>query len=155
MSATDPVRETLRLFGRQCGFTRKSTTWHLRQAETVAVVNLQRSQWGAQYYINVALWLLPLGETDAPKENKCHVRTRLERLFPDADQLLARLLDLESTVDDTTRREQLGSLLETELIPLLRACSTIEGLRATPEGERFRRVSLVTGPAQALLGEQE
>ncbi|PZS07781.1 MAG: hypothetical protein DLM55_09900 [Acidimicrobiales bacterium] len=44
-------------------------------------LQLQKSQYGLRYYINVALWLLALGEAQFPKERTCHVRSRLSRVL--------------------------------------------------------------------------
>lgn len=61
------------------GFKKKANTWFLNNDETIAVLNLQRSSYGPQYYINVGLWLKPLGEVDIPKEHHCHIRCRWRR----------------------------------------------------------------------------
>ena len=80
----DPVKATFAGFGERNGFRRKSNAWYLPQAETIAVLDLQKSQYGPQYYANVALWLLPLGDAATPKEGTCQIRTRLTSLFPDS-----------------------------------------------------------------------
>jgi hypothetical protein len=144
------VRDTVAKFGREAGFTRHSGAWYLRQSETIAVVDLQKSQYGLQYYVNVALWLLPLGEAQYPKEQHCHVRTRLDALLPEQEDRLKDLLDLESPMDESTRVVELRDLLVSQLLPALLACSSVKGLKST-EGKRFLKASLVTGPAQRLL----
>ena len=151
VSQYDVVQAALDAFGRQAGFLKRSSTWHRRQPETIAVLNLQRSQYGPQYYVNVALWLLPLGETDAPKEHKCHVRTRLGTLVgPAREGRVAALLDLEAAIDEETRRDEVLGILRSDVLPVLDACGTIDGLRS-PVGERLVRQSLVVLAAQELL----
>ncbi len=56
------------------GFKKKSDTWHLKHEEITHVVNLQKSSYGKQYYINIAMWLNTMGENNSPKDHLCHIR---------------------------------------------------------------------------------
>jgi len=150
MSTRNIIQLTYDAFGRNNGFTKKSGHWYLRQVETIAAIELQKSQYGLQYYINVAVWLLPLGEAQYPKEWTCHVRTRLDDLLPDLEERLRILLDLEAPMPDTDRSNELMAVLTTKLLPLLKASSTVADLNSD-DGQRLIKRSLVTGPAQRLL----
>lgn len=151
VSRRDVIQATLDAFGREVGLSKSSNTWYLRQAETIAVINLQRSQYGAQYYVNVALWLLPLGDADKPKENVCHVRTRLDDLLPpERAARVPALFDLDTAVDEEARRDEILSILRSDLLPVLKACATVDGLRSVA-GERLVKRSLVNRAAQELL----
>jgi Domain of unknown function (DUF4304) len=148
-SERDIVQTTFDAFARGAGFTRKSGTWYRRGPETIAVLQLQKSQWGRQYYVNFALWLLPLAEADHPKEPHCHIRTRLSRLVPPADEArLDELLDLELDVAD--RERELTEFLHANLLPSVEATGTLEQLRTWP-GHTVVEAALVTGGAQRLL----
>jgi hypothetical protein len=61
VAPADGATVGFRAWGKVNGFIRKGTTLRRDQAETIAVVNLQGSQWGGRYYVNVALWLKALG----------------------------------------------------------------------------------------------
>lgn len=151
VSERNVVQATLDAFGRKTGFSKRSSTWYLRQPETIAVLNLQHSMYGAQYYVNVALWLLPLGDADAPKEHTCHIRTRLERLLaPERRERVAALFDLDADIDEETRQGEILGILRSDVLPLLEACGSIDGLRS-PDGERLLRRSLVNRAAQEFL----
>ena len=151
VSARNIIQMTFDEFGKVAGGTKKSGSWYWRSAETVFVLNLQKSQYGPQYYVNVGLWLLSLGPAETPKDHQCPIRTRLDNLVPaDKEAGLTTLLDLESPVDDELRREELLALLRSVLLPLLDTTSTLEGLRAAA-GQRLVGVSLVAGDAQRLL----
>lgn len=151
MSERNVIQAAFDRFARGAGCSKKSGSWYLRSSETIVVLNLQKSQYGPQYYVNVALWLRSLGDDEAPKENKCHVRTRLTRLVPpEAEAQLASLLDLTSGVDEGQRGEALETFLRVHLLLYLKACSSLEGLRSGV-GEHLVSKSLVTGPAQWLL----
>jgi hypothetical protein len=148
VSTRDAVQSAVDAFAREAGFAKKGGSWYRRQPDTIAVLQAQKSQWGRQYYLNVALWLLPLGEAEHPKENQCHIRTRLSRLLTtDEAAALERLLDLDEDISD--REVELIEMLRTHLLPLLDATATLDELRTSGRG--LTENSLVTGPAQQLL----
>jgi hypothetical protein len=64
----------------EAGFRKKSGSWYLDAPETILVANLQKSNWGPQYYVNLAVWFKALGTEEAPKEQFCHLRKRLESI---------------------------------------------------------------------------
>jgi hypothetical protein len=147
MTERDEIQVQVDRFCKEAGYTKKSGYWYRRQAESIAVVGLQRSQYARAYYLNVALWLLALGEAVAPKEHTCHVRTRADRLALDTDAI-AIALSLEERVSDRS------AVLEAALgraDELLRSCETIDGCKTLP-GRTLIERSLVRGPAQELIG---
>lgn len=151
MSERNAIQTIFDEFAKAAGCSKKSGSWYLRSPETIVVLNLQKSQYGLQYYVNVALWLRALGEMDAPKENKCQIRTRLTRLVPaDLEKRLTALLDLDSDLDEASRHEELLGLLRERLLPLMEASSSLQSLRSG-DGQLLIQKSLVTGPGQQLL----
>jgi hypothetical protein len=151
MSERNLIQSTFDEFCKASDGTKKSGSWYRRGPDTILVLNLQKSNYASRYYVNVALWLLPLGEADAPKENKCHVRSRLTQLVPqELEERVNELFDLDSAIDDAARREQILGVLREHLLPLMDSGSTLEGLRSG-SGQRLIERSLVTGPAQRLL----
>lgn len=145
------VQTTFDEFGKSAGLRRKASTWYLRSDETIAVLNLQRSLYGPPYYLNVAVWLLALEPADTLREFKCHIRTRADRLVPaDLEARLSELLDLESAIDDETRRVELLALLQMHVLPVMRASATLDGLR-TGSGLHLVDHALVDHDAQQLL----
>ncbi|WP_161966132.1 DUF4304 domain-containing protein [Steroidobacter cummioxidans] len=61
------------------GFKRYGTTWRRDQVESIAVFNVQKSQWGGGiFYVNLGTYFRSLGDDALPTENKCHVRVRLD-----------------------------------------------------------------------------
>lgn len=146
MSRGDEVQQLVDGFARDRGYVEQSGSWYRRQDETIAVLDLQRSDYAHAYYVNVALWLLRLGDATTPPDHSCHVRTRATRLVDD-EQALELALDLTTSVDD--RATVIVDAL-TVADELLAACSTIAGCRTSP-GARLVERSLVRGPAQTLL----
>ena len=150
MAPADGATVGFRAWGKANGFIRKGTTLRRDQAETIAVVNLQGSQWGGRYYVNVALWLKTLGgDSDSlPYEHQCHLRTRLGYLVPDERELL-ELLDMANGIDAGERATRLQRLLDEYLTPMLQETDTIALLREHHYASRAHW--LVRGSAQPLL----
>ena len=144
----DVVQETVDSFLKNHGYSKRSGSWYRAQDETVAVVNLQRSNYSPRYYLNVALWLSTLGSEPYPKEHQCHVRTRLNRLLDDGDVFEAAL-DLDEPIEHGDRVSTISEALAVA-DDLLRACSSLDGCRSSP-GKLLVERSLVLGTAVALI----
>ena len=94
MNERNAVQQAFDSFGTESGFEKKSGSWYRRSPEVTAVSNLQKSQYGPKYYFNQGFWLRSLGGEPFPKENKCHIRARLESLVPEERSGIDHLLDL-------------------------------------------------------------
>ena len=46
----------------QAGFIKKGDSWYFNEAETILVANLQKSNFGKQYYVNLAVYVKQFGE---------------------------------------------------------------------------------------------
>ena len=143
----DIIRSSVERFLRCSGFTKQSGSWYrLGEAATV-VVNLQRSQYRPSYHLNVAASIHALPGPRYPKENRCHVRTRLERLVAPSRQAEVRdLLDLETPYSDENRASRLESMLDEYLSPIAEGVTGPDGLRSGA-GRAMISASLVTGDA--------
>ncbi|MCR1784449.1 DUF4304 domain-containing protein [Nocardioides carbamazepini] len=131
------------------GLTKKGGAWYLHSDDTVLVVELQKSNFGLTYFVNVAVWLRSLGDSHFPKEHACHIRTRLGELVADPERI-AELLDLERSVDDLQRADELEAELTTTLRWVFEATDSL-GALSSKAGDRLRDHSLVTGAAQRLI----
>ena len=60
------------------GFKKRAGTWHRATADAIHVVNVQGSQWGPEYYVNVGTYLRALGTEISPPVFRCHVQSRIE-----------------------------------------------------------------------------
>src|SRR4051812_3354033 len=58
------------------GYLKRATTWHRERDQLISVLNLQKSQWGEGWYINLGVYLRALGDEERPPEARCHVRCR-------------------------------------------------------------------------------
>lgn len=113
---------------KQRGFKKSGATWRKGSDDAIGVLNLQGSQWGPSFYLNLGVYFRALGDSDQPAEYHCHVRTRLTDLVPDGERLNG-LLDFEKPVSEDVRVRELETLIVDHGLPWLHAVSTIEGAR--------------------------
>jgi len=121
------------------GFRKKGSSWYCEEVDATLVLSPQKSQYGSQYFLNLGIYWRRLGEKSAPKEEECHIRGRISSVLPDElGQQVERSLDFEdSSISDEERRGAVRDALAQYAIPMLKRCSTTEGLR-----EEHRRSSL-------------
>ncbi len=60
------------------GFRKKAKTSWRHCPEVIQVLNLQKSPYGDNLYINLGVYVRSLGAEQYPPENRCHVQIRLE-----------------------------------------------------------------------------
>jgi hypothetical protein len=101
-------------------FARKGHSWYLNGPDVIIVVNLQRSAWNEQYYINVGFWLKVFGAETSPKYNHCQLYYRVENLFEEETDLIRSSCSL-LTGDEPTL-ERLFSFIKNKLLPFLLEC---------------------------------
>jgi Domain of unknown function (DUF4304) len=137
-------------------FRRKSTTWYHESEEAVVVLNVQKSNFGEQYYINLGALVKGLGSTREgipPRENECHLRLRIESLVPEKQELIQRImLNLEDDTVSSAEREQSVCRLVAEVaIPFLLQCTTREGIRAAFQQGRLTSAFIHKRLREAVL----
>lgn len=150
MSERNAVQQAFDQFGKETGFEKKSGSWYRRGDEVISISNLQKSQYGLQYYFNQGFWLRAIDDEKFPKSNRAHIVTRLEDLLPDAEQRIAQLLDLDYELPDEERIDELVTLLRERLRPLIERGSTVAGLRSMVDDGTFSHAG-IRGPAQEAL----
>ncbi len=128
------------------GFTKKGATWYLRNEDTIAVLNLQKSNYDATFFLNVGFWLRKIEEVEHPKDELCHIRTRAEELWPTGNPSIGVLLGESTRCDDcAVRITAIRTFIREHIIPLLLEGSTIPGivkLLEKHDGFLVRRVAL-------------
>ncbi|GAA1250405.1 hypothetical protein GCM10009633_23930 [Janibacter melonis] len=145
------VQKSFNDFMKDLGFQKKAGSWYRSTAESIVVVELQKSQYGHQYYVNLAAWLLAIGDATFPKENACHIRLRLSMLLSSEEQdMLSDLLDLDVQMSEESRAEGLSRILELRLAPAVESLSTTSGLKS-PSGAHLVSRALVDGDASEIL----
>lgn len=128
-------------------FQRRASTWYLNLAETILVVDIQKSSFGAQYYVNLGVLVKGLAEDHGsklpPREHQCHIRTRIEALKPEEEEQLRRLLNLEdASIGADERQRGIAAAIRRIALPFLTECSTHAGIRSA-EGRGHLAPALV------------
>lgn len=77
---TNVIKDTFASCMKASGFNKKGDSWYRRTDDAIVVANLQKSNFGEQYYVNLAAWLTVVAEAQQPKEHQCHVRLRATSL---------------------------------------------------------------------------
>ncbi len=153
MSQSQILRDAIGMPLKHAGFKQKSDSWYMANNETISVVNLQKSAYGEQYYVNVGLWLKDLGDAETPKEHHCHIRCRWKSLIQEDEKYLERLLDLDDTsFSDDERSAKIGHFVEMNVVPFLQKCASLEGLRSLYKSSVWPKASLIHRNARELLG---
>ncbi len=150
MSDRNVVQRVFDDFGHRVDAEKKSGSWYLRGPEVTAVLNLQKSQHGPRYYINLGLWFPELDGERYPKPERSHVVLRLNDALPRWDRRIDELLDLERELGEAERGAELRSLFENELQPLLARAATLAGVRQLVAEGPLAHAG-IRAPAQMLL----
>ena len=128
-------------------FRKRGTLWYLGSADTTLVAELQKSRWGNQFYLNLAVWLNALGTNPGFRERDYHIRTRLSGLAPDASD---EVFNLDAPISDELRGGRVSELIRSTALPFLRRCSTLSGVQSAHREGLLKR-ALVRQEARALL----
>ncbi len=135
-------------------FRKKGMTWYRQRKESLQVLNLQKSSYGDQYYLN--LCFVPTGmEVEGlptPKEHKCPIRIRLTSIFDkDFKSEVESLLDLErESASDVIREIGIRDLCKSQVIPFLDEIEKVGLKNAIVQG-RFAN-GAVTLAAKRFMG---
>lgn len=133
------------------GYRKKADSWFLERPETILLINLQKSQWGDQYYVNLAIWLRGLADAKSipPKEQDCHVRVRLTSLTTEA---IERALDFSAGLLTMSERKRIvEECIRDVAIPFLEECGTLEWLKRQYTSGSLARAMVHKG-VKALVG---
>lgn len=105
------------------------------------LVNLQKSQYGDQFYVNCGVALKSLGAAEFPKEHHCHIRSRLTAIISDEENKnIESVFDLENgSLSDEQRKDKISRLIRDIALPFLKECSTRIGIVETLKGGRLAK----------------
>jgi hypothetical protein len=126
---TNPVAAALAQALEPEGLRRKAGNWYLRAEDVIWVVNLQKSRYGNQYYVNFALWINALGTADLPKVNLCPIGWRLGAFRTRKEKLLSSLLDIDQRMPGAERIRALVEFIRADSLPVLKKCDSLDGIR--------------------------
>jgi hypothetical protein len=157
MSRRNSVHRAYDAFGKRHFTEKRSGSWFLIRNGVEQTLNLQKSQYGLRYYLNV---LVDFGAVVPPElsadasdsEYPCAIKGRVEDLLADPDgERLDRLLDVDGFPMPEERREhELLGFLEEKLAPRLGLLSSLEAVVEYDQQGAWRNFG-VYGPARRVL----
>ncbi len=80
----EQIKPTLKAMG----FKKHNKTWVLNNKDTAIVFNIQNSQFGDLYYINVGTYIREIGNTKTPSISSCQVWNRIDANFQTSNQVV-------------------------------------------------------------------
>lgn len=89
---------------RNAGFVKKSDTWYRSGTDAIIVLNLQKSDHGNYFYLNLGISLKALSDELFPKVNHCHIQIGADSLVGDDLPFLSRALDLDEGNEEDLNR---------------------------------------------------
>ena len=125
----DPVQIWFRAVAGGLGFSAKGSMAHRQSPEVIQVIDLQRSNYGRLYYVNLGIALKSLGATNVPREEQCHIRVRLDSI-PDVVADVGRFLDLDQPMDVDERIKSLESTAGGPIRDFVAMTASMPGLKA-------------------------
>jgi len=143
------IKKALGEVFQEVGFLHKGQSWFLTGSDSIVVINLQKSDFDKKYYINIGVWLKRFGDVSFPKENQCHIQTRLTSLFNEHASLIEDACSLEKGTE--TNMKELVDFLRAKAVPFFRTCSTEEGLSENFRAGCFRRALVMKIAKDALF----
>lgn len=137
------------------GFSRKGASWYLSSPDTVGIVDLQRSDYGKQYYLNIAIWLKNLGDTTTPKEHQCHIRCRATSLTGIDSSAIQQLFDVQDqSLTDAERTARIEEFICERVLPFIREATSLATLQVAFREGRLPKGCLIHRDARALLSRE-
>ncbi|RWL83061.1 MAG: DUF4304 domain-containing protein [Mesorhizobium sp.] len=122
----------------------RATNFYREWPETICLVNIQRSAWGPQFYLNAAVWFRRFGPERRPKEYKCQIRWRIgSPMEGDQSKAFTQALDLEHPLAADSRHSLIEAGADGYGFALLSRCETEqEALRVADEAGPLVAVAL-------------
>ena len=156
MKTDNPIKLAIEAALKGAQFQRKSSTWYRDMEEAVVIVDVQKSNFGEQYYVNLGILVKELGQIRdklPPKENECHIRLRLESLTHEEEQYVQEVvLRLDNTsLGPKERQQRVHDLIAEVALPFLLQCGTRAGIREAERRGQLRDALVHKAVREAVL----
>lgn len=126
---------------RDASFIKKSGSWYRSGSDAIVVLNLQKSDHGHYYYLNLGISFKALSLEPFPKTNHCHIQISVDRLAGDDMLALNKALDL----DEGDEEDLIGfvDLMNQRILPLVGEFLTLDQLREHYRKSTFKSALLL------------
>ncbi len=118
-------------FLKQYNYKKNGMYWRLEKDNTMFLFNLQKSQWGPQFYINFGIFFRELGDKKIkiPKSYEWHFEHRLERILNLSQEEFLKLFSLDIEEKKLLLNiKEICENIRVEVFPLLEKFSNYEHL---------------------------
>lgn len=120
-------------------FGARGSSWFRTTPDVIQVVNLQKSRFGDQFYLNMALWPRQISGPEFPSENKCQVRARVATFVPPIAKLINnQIFNLDSALACDVRAVAIARLMTAVVLPFFNLSSDLEWMRVHYAAGQFR-----------------
>lgn len=102
------------------GFQKKGNNWYVESEELIKTINIQKSKFGDNYYLNYGFILKSLDLLNL----EMHIFNRLGSLNDAENQRIMKLLDFEQSIDEEQRRIELSSYIEKNMLEEFKRINT-------------------------------
>ncbi len=119
---------------KESGFDRAYKGWFKESPEVILALDLQKSNFGNYYYLNIKLFIQGVfGHT----YSKCKklIKTDIGNIFLRQPDNYSNLLDLDTPLEDSDRKEGLRKLFGDFIVPFSNKTSSKKGVRELHEHE--------------------
>jgi len=111
----------------QKGFVLSHNTLFKESEDTVVSLDLQKSNYGNSYYLNIKIFIKGLlNNNNSQKENLEKMTGDIFRREP---KIFSDIFDLNSSVADEMRKDKLLNLFETFILPFCEKAASIKGIK--------------------------
>jgi hypothetical protein len=129
-----------KMFGevaKENGFERACEGWFKEFPEVIQVLDLQKSNYGSYYYLNIKLFVQGAFGNEYVKSKKL-VKVDGGDIFLRQPDNYSNLLDLDAPFEDSDRKEGLRKMFNEFIVPFSNKTSTKEDIRELhKKGELF------------------
>ena len=131
------------------GFVSKSGSWYRSGSDAVVVLNLQKSDFGNYFYLNVGINLKALSDEPFPKSNQCHIGIRADNLVAE-DDVLPLNMGINLDEGDDQYLKGFIDLMNMKVLPLIGEFLRLQQLREHYKKLTFKK-ALLFWQARELL----
>lgn len=135
---------------RDAGLIKKSGSWYRAGADADVVLNLQKSDFGNSYYLNVGVNLKALSPEPYPKINQCHIQLSGDSLVGDDLLILNRALNLEEGNEEDLKL--FIEIMERKILSLVVEFLSLDQLRDHYKQSTFKKALLFWQAREMLSG---
>ncbi|MGL4460999.1 MAG: hypothetical protein ACRC1K_02520 [Planctomycetia bacterium] len=139
----NPLKSAMRDVCLRHGYKFLKGVWSRDLQEVVQILDLNKSTWGDNYYLDAGVWLKSLGEPERYLVRFAHFQFRfLDTLDPNFGMVLSISKNAD-TLAPEDRRVLFGQLLEKHTMPIMDGLTSVDELRRSFEYVLRRNVAVM------------